>query len=114
MLVGLRHQLAEVAGVLGVSKQDLPAVRHALEEGLDTGVRAQVSSKAKRLTVSQASFYNKQGVPGHLGLLKDVALLPVQDTTDTTTHLFQTLDLHKVNKLPEIGHSDQYGGVEAA
>lgn len=96
-----------------ISKQDLPTVRHALEEGLAPGVGAQVSSKAKRLTVGQAGFYNKQGVPSHLGLLKDISLLPVQDTTNTTDHLFQTLDLHKVNKLPERGHSDQCRGVEA-
>lgn len=96
-----------------ISKQDLPTVRHALEEGLATGVGAQVSSKAKRLTVGQAGFYNKQGVPSHLGLLKNISLLPVQDTTNTTDHLFQTLDLHKVNKLPERGHSDQCRGVEA-
>lgn len=62
---------------------------------------------------ARQDFITNRGFPA-TWLSSDVALLPVQDTTDITNHLFQTRNRHMVNELPEIGHSNQYGGIEAA
>ena len=45
----------------------------------------------KGLIDRKVGLHNKHGGAGHLGLLKDVTPLPVQDTVDATNHLFWTL-----------------------
>lgn len=46
---------------------------------------------------------HKHGGVSHLGLLKDMALLRVQDSIDTTNYLLWTLDFHKVDRIYESG-----------
>ena len=60
----------------------------------------------------KVGLHDKHGGAGHLGLLKDVAPLPVQDAIDATNHLFRTLDLHKIDGLHEPGL--QHTGIQAA
>ena len=91
-LAHLRHHLTGAAGVVKrVTGQDLPVVEHTLGEGLATHVGPQVSSEAERLIDRKVGLQNKHRGAGHLGLLKDVTPLPVQDTVDATNHLFRTL-----------------------
>lgn len=95
----------------------------------------------KGLIHRQVGLHNKHGSAGHLGLLKDVTSLPIQDTIDATNHLFWTLsgknghykqllgkkepvrikrtkpphlNLHKVDRLHKPGLGSQHTGVEAA
>lgn len=56
----------------------------------------------KGLIDGQVSLHNKHGGAGHLGLLEDMAPLPVQDTIDATNHLFWTLS-GKERLLATIG-----------
>ena len=43
-----------------------------------------------------------------------MTMLPVQDTIDATSHLFWTLNIHKVDRLHETGLSGQHTGTETA
>ena len=114
MLVRLHHHLTGVAGVVeGVTRQDLPMIEHTLGEGLATCVGPQASSEAKGLIDRQVGLHDKYGGASQLGLLEDVAPLPLQDTTDATSHFFWTLDLHKVDGLCEPGLGGQHTGVQA-
>lgn len=50
------------------------------------------SSLTKRLVDWQVSLDNKHGSTSHLGLFKDMATLPVQDTIDATNYLLWALE----------------------
>lgn len=114
-LVCFGHHLAGMAGgVEGIPGQDLPVVKNTLGEGLTTCVGPQVSGEAKGFIHRQAGLYNKHGGASHLRLVKDMTLLPVQDLVDATSHLFQTLNLHKVDRLNKPGLGGQPPIIKAA
>lgn len=95
----------------------------------------------KGLIHRQIGLHDEHGGAGHLGLLKHMTPLPVQDTVDATNHLFRTLsgkngyyeqllgkrapvrknrtgppylNLHKVDGLHKPGLGRQHTSVEAA
>ena len=79
-LACLSYYLTGAAGVVkGVTGQDLPVVEHTLGEGLAAHVGPPVSSEAKGLINRQVGLHDKRGA-SQLGLLEDLAQLPVQDT----------------------------------
>lgn len=83
------HHLARVAvAVEGIPRQDLPVVKNVLGEGLSTSVRPQASDEAKGFIHKQVDLHDKHGGASHWGLVKDMALLLVQDSIDATNHLF--------------------------
>ena len=82
-LACLCHHLTEAAGIVkGVTGQDLPVVEHTLGEGLAARVGPRVSSEAEGLIDKKVGLHNKHSGASHLGLLKNVTPLPVQDTVD--------------------------------
>lgn len=88
--------------------------KNVLGEGLTTSVGPQASGEAKGFTHKQVGLYDKHGGASHRGLVKDMAPLPVQDSIDATSHLFQTLDLHKVDRLYDPGLGGQPPSIKLA
>ena len=89
-LTGLSCHLAGAATVVKeVPRQDLPVVKHALGEGLATSIGLKIDGEAKGLNDRQVCLDHGHGGTGLLGLIKYMAILPVQDTVGATHHLFR-------------------------
>ena len=86
-LARLSYHLAGAAAVVKrIPRQDLPVVKHALGEGLAASVGSQISGEAKGFIDRQVCLDHKHVGTSHLGLLKHMATLPVQDTVRSEEH----------------------------
>eukprot|EP01137_Pigoraptor_chileana_P031526 Opistho-2@19439 len=104
-LTGLRRNIKDVAG------ENLPVVKHALGEGLATGVRAEIGSEAERLVDGQESLDNVHGGTSNALLAEHVATPAVEHSVNATNGSLGALDLHEVNGLEDLGVGSEHRRV---
>ena len=79
-----------------ISWENLPVVKHALGEGLATGVGSQVSGEAEGLVDRQVGLDDEHGCSWGLSFLKHVSSPSVQDSVDTSNSVLRALKVKMV------------------
>ena len=95
-LLGGLDNLVRLGSLLEwISGEDLPVVKHALGEGLASGVGPQVGGEAEGLVDGQVGLYDEHGGARGLSLLEHVTSPPVQHSVDTSNCVLRALDTKK-------------------
>ena len=87
-------------------------IKHALKEGLSTGVRTKISGETKGLVDRQVGLDDEHWGSGGLSLLENVSSPSVQNSVDTSNCVLGALDFNLINRFHHPGLSGQQGSVE--
>lgn len=89
-------------------------IKHALWEGLSSGVGAQISGESERLVDGQESLDDEHGRSGNLRFLEDVTTTTIKHSVDTSDGDFRALDLAQVDGLHEARSGCEIRSVQDA
>lgn len=81
-------------------------IKHALWEGLSSGVGSQIGGETERLVDGQVRLDDEHGGTGDLCFLEDVSTTTIQHTVDTTDSDLRALDFAQIDGL----HNTWCGG----
>mmetsp|Transcript_80806 Transcript_80806/g.142407 ORF Transcript_80806/g.142407 Transcript_80806/m.142407 type:complete len:580 (+) Transcript_80806:219-1958(+) len=108
------NRTRRAAAVKGITREDLPVVKHALREGLSSSVLAKVTSETEGLLHRQVGLDVVDGSTGTVLLTLDNTTTLVQHGVDTAHARLNSLDLNQEDRLHHPGLASQLAGIEVA